>query len=84
MRLADLKREAEQFYSLKLDWIDHPDFGGSAYADVDHHTVSVMVEPPAGQPHIAQVWADGSNPLPDADEPEPPTLETAMQMVMQL
>ena len=80
-RLTDLKREAEQFYGLSLHWTDSPRFGGSSWADVDHHTVSVMVEPPGQNPHIAQVWPGRSNPLPAAHEPEAPTLE---QAVMQL
>lgn len=83
-RLPDLKHDAEAFYGLPLNWHDSPEFGGSAWADVDHHVVSVMVEPPGDNPHIAQVWPDGSRPLPETEEMETPILEPAMQMVMQL
>jgi len=84
MRLSDLKTQAQEHYRERLDWTTEPWFGGSAWADVDHHVVSVMVDPPTGNPHIAEVWPDGSRPLPETGEMEAPTLEPAMQMVMQL
>jgi hypothetical protein len=53
--LTELKEEAQRHYTLPLRWTDLPHHGGSAWADVDHHTVSVMVEPPAGNPQIVRI-----------------------------
>ena len=63
-RLADLKAQAQEYYAETLAWTDLPAFGGSAWADVDHHTISVMVAPPPGNPHIAVIRAGRQQPLP--------------------
>jgi len=84
-RLADLKAEAQEHYKQKLAWTDSPEFGGSSWADVDHHTVSVMVDPPTGNPHIARVWNDRQEALVDVPEMEDmPTLATAFQLAFEL
>ena len=54
-RLADLKEQAQEHYAERLQWNDEHYYGGCSYANVDHHVVSVMVDPPKGQPHIAVV-----------------------------
>ena len=64
MTLSELKREAQRHYAERLFWTDTPEFGGSAWADVDHHTVSVMVDPPPGNPHICAIRGGKQEPLP--------------------
>lgn len=76
MRLADLKAQAQEHYSTPLDWTDLPGFGGAAWADVDHHTISVMVDPPAGNPHIAIIRTGRQMALenePEAHGPKAPS-----------
>lgn len=74
-RLAELKAEAQRHYDEPLEWHDTP--WGHSWADVDHHTVSVLVQPPAGTPHIA-VIRDGTQ------APLVVTLDTAYQLAMKL
>lgn len=83
-RLANLKADAQRHYTEPLDWHDRPQFGKSAWADVDHHTVSVMVNPPAGCWQIARVWSDHSEPLVGAPQMEPLTLAEICQLAMKL
>jgi hypothetical protein len=73
--LAELKAEAQRQYVEALQWTDLTHFGGSAWADVDHHTVSVMVQPPDGNPQIAVVRGGEQYPL--------DLFERAYQMVME-
>jgi hypothetical protein len=68
VRLADLKAQAQEHYRERLDWNDSSEFGGSAWADVDHHTISVMAEPPAGNPHICIVRAGRQEPLEETQQ----------------
>jgi hypothetical protein len=75
-RLADLKVEAQRHYAESLQWTDLPHFGGHAWADVDHHTVSVMVRPPAGNCQIAVIRDGQQYPL--------DMFERAYQMAMEL
>lgn len=79
MRLADLKARAQEHYAERLSWTDSSRFGGSAWADVDHHTVSVMVAPPAGNPYIAVIRDGLQVPLVDV-----PAMDTTLQMAYQL
>ena len=83
-RLADLKARAQEHYAERLDWTDLPgQFGGSAWADVDHHTISVMVNPPPGNPHIAVIRDGQQEPLIKAPILEA-SLDTAYQLAMEL
>ena len=63
MRLADLKALVQEHYTEHLAWADEHYYGGCSYAEVDHHTVCVMVEPPKGQPHICRVIGRRQEPL---------------------
>jgi len=74
-RLADLKAQAQEHYRAPLHWIDATPT--HAWADVDHHVVSVMVDPPEGQPHIVIIRGRHTEPL-------KPTLETARQLAFKL
>jgi hypothetical protein len=80
--LAELKEEAQRHYTLPLRWTDLPHHGGSAWADVDHHTVSVMVKPPAGNPQIVRIQGGRQEPL-EVIEPTD-MFATAFQMEMEL
>lgn len=77
-RLADLKAQAQEHYTERLDWVTCSEFGGSAWADVDHHTVSVMCDPPGDNPHIAVIRGGRQYPL----DPAPTTDLDAVQLAL--
>ena len=63
-RLAELKEEAQRHYAVPLKWTDVPTFpGGHAWAEVDHHIVSVMAQPPAGNSQIVIIRDGKQEPL---------------------
>jgi len=53
VNLRELKAHAQALYPEPLNWYDSGH--GSAYADVDHHVISVLVDPPEGTPHICAI-----------------------------
>jgi hypothetical protein len=69
--LAELKAEAQRHYQEPLQWHDTP--WGHSWADVDHHTVSVLLE---GDCQIAVICDGQEYPL------DP--FERAYQMAMEL
>jgi len=90
IRLADLKAAAQEHYTEPLQWMDLSYFGGSSWADVNHHVVSVMVDPPPGNAHIVLIRGGKQEPLealPEAEgtrKVEQPPLFGAGQMVLEL
>lgn len=76
-RLADLKATAQESYTDPPDWHDTP--WGHAWADVDHHTVSVMVKPLSGNRQIVIIRNGRQEPLEPVD-----LFATAYQMAMEL
>jgi hypothetical protein len=74
-----LKARAQAHYAERLRWVDvqHWREAPSAWADVQDHTVSVMVEPPEGTAQIVVIRGRETTPL-------EPSLETAYRMAMEL
>jgi len=61
--LRELELGVEQAIGHALDWKRSADFGGASWADTERGFVSVMVDPPEGQPQIGGDFENGLAPV---------------------